>query len=304
MKLFLRTCPLIAITLMISFTAAVFLGAGTALAKSVPSESASAGVSSCSPPSSVPADPVVSTETSSAKECTSAASRISPPQSEAGVASEGRSADDSSEPETERNLFCASDRSYFNDALFIGDSLTEDLQKYGGLEGASFFTHVGLNIYQLFEKPQTDAKTGATLRQMLQSHRYGKIYVLLGINEMGTGTTGYFARHYSAALSVIRELQPKAILYVQSILPVAAEKSDEDPVFNNPRIRERNEALRALANGRNIFYFDLAAAFRDESGNLPQKYSGDDVHIKAKYYPLWTDYLLKNTVPSKEVVFP
>lgn len=91
---------------------------------------------------------------------------------------------------------------------------------------------------------------------------------------------------------------------MQSILPVAAEKSDEDPVFNNPRIRERNEALKALANGRNIFYFDLAAAFRDESGNLPQKYSGDDVHIKAKYYPLWTDYLLKNTVPCKEAVFP
>lgn len=304
MKLFLRTCPLVAITLLISLTAAVFLGAGSALAKSAPSGGVSSCLSSCSPVSSVSTDLVASAGTASEQECTSAVSQPSPSESRAGVDSEQKPAVDSSGPETERHLFCASDRSYFSDALFVGDSLTEDLQKYGGLDGASFFTHVGLNIYQLFEKPQTDAKTGATLRQMLQNHRYGKIYVLLGINEMGTGTTGYFARHYSAALSVIRELQPKAILYVQSILPVAAEKSDEDPVFNNPRIRERNEALKALANGRNIFYFDLAAAFRDESGNLPQKYSGDDVHIKAKYYPLWTDYLLKNTVPCKEAVFP
>ena len=292
MKHFLHTCPLIAITLLIYLTAAVFLGAGKALPAS-----ASSGAQS----------QVSSSAASSASG--SAASQVQPPAvPKAKVSGQNMNVIKTGTASPVQNqqeaLFSSADHEYFHDALFIGDSLTEDLRKYGGFDNASFFTHVGLSIYQLFEKPKTDMKTGATLEQMLQNGRYGKIYILLGINEMGTGTTDYFARHYSAALSEIRKLQPKAILYVQSILPVTAEKSAADAIFNNPRIRERNESLKALANNKNIFYFNLASAFQDGSGNLPGEYSGDDVHIKAKYYPLWTAYLMKNAVPYDEAVFP
>lgn len=289
----MHTCPLIAITLLIYLTAAVFLGAG-ALPAATPSGTeshfapASSAVSSASghevsqvqPPPAVPKAKTSGQNMNVTK--TGTASPVQNPQ---------------------KALFSSADHEYFHDALFIGDSLTEDLRKYGGLDNASFFTHVGLSIYQLFEKPKTDMRTGVTLEQMLQTGRYGKIYILLGINEMGTGTADYFAKHYSAALSEIRRLQPKAILYVQSILPVTAEKSSADAIFNNPRIRERNEALKALANDKNIFYFNLASAFQDGSGCLPSEYSGDDVHIKAKYYPLWTAYLMKNAVPYEEAVF-
>lgn len=294
MKYFLHTCPLIAITLLIYLAAAVFLGAGKALpvtaSSGTESHFAASAVSSCSgnavsqgqtPPAAPKARPY-GPDMNVAKTGTAAVPPVQNPQ---------------------KALFSSVDHEYFHDALFIGDSLTEDLRKYGGFDNASFFTHVGLSIYQLFENPKTDMKTGNTLEQMLQTGHYGKIYILLGINEMGTGTADYFARHYSAALSEIRRLQPKAILYVQSILPVTAEKSGADAIFNNPRIRERNDALKALANGKNIFYFNLSAAFQDESGNLPSEYSGDDVHIKAKYYPLWTAYLMNNAVAYDEAAF-
>lgn len=194
-------------------------------------------------------------------------------------------------------------RDYFDDALFVGDSLTEDLGKYGGLDNASYFDHVGLSIYQLFEHPKTDASTGQTFESKLNDHRYRKIYIMLGINEMGTGSTAYFVRHYSAALAQIRKLQPHAILYIESILPVTAEKSKSDSTFNNTRIRERNAGLQKLANGKNIFYLDVASALEDDSGNLPQEYSGDDVHLRAKYYPLWTNFLLKNAVSYNDASF-
>ena len=45
--------------------------------------------------------------------------------------------------------FTVSDKSYFDDALFIGDSRTAGLQKYGTLDNADYFASPGLNLYTI-----------------------------------------------------------------------------------------------------------------------------------------------------------
>lgn len=310
MKSFLHKCPLVVLTVLISLAVACSVGVQRVLAMSEPINRAGTSASSTPAPSSsdVPVSSVSPQESSavpvssslpqpssasSAKAVSSARSKsVKPPKKKIVFA-----------PQIGQPVFCAVKRNYYDDALFVGDSLTEDLKKYSGLDNASYFYHVGLNIYQLFETPKTCAITGLTFDRTLRAHQYKKIYVMLGINEMGTGDTAYFVRHYSSALKKIRELQPDAILYIESILPVTAEKSEADSTFNNPNIRERDAGLQKLANGKNIFYLDVASALEDESGNLPQEYSGDDVHLKAKYYPLWTNFLLKNAVPYENAVF-
>lgn len=182
-------------------------------------------------------------------------------------------------------------KDYFDDALFIGDSITEDLMNYGGIGNAKFFCHVGLSVYQLFEHPKTDDATGRTLEQTLRSRHFGKIYILLGINELGTANTDYFVRHYSSAIEQVRRYDPNAVFFVESILPVTEEKSENDKVFTNANIRARNGGLQTLENGRNIFYLDLSPVLNDGAGNLRADYSGDGVHIKAKYYRQLSDYL-------------
>lgn len=201
-----------------------------------------------------------------------------------------------SQEKTDRNVLGSVNADYFSDTLFVGDSLTEGLKEYGPFNSASYFYRVGLSIYQLFEYPQKDAQTGLTFEEMLQQHRYGKIYFLLGINEIGTGTDDYFVRHYSSILEKVRTLQPDAIIYIQSILPVTAEKSSGG-IFSNTRIRERNSKLGKLADGKNIFFLNVSSAFADKNGCLPEQYSGDGVHIKAKYYSVWANYLLNHAVP-------
>lgn len=310
MKSFLHKCPLVVLTVLCSLAVACSVGVQRVLALSESINSAGTSVSSTPAPSSdVPVSSVSSqassaapvssslpqsSSASSAKSVTSTQSKsVKPPKKKVVV----------SGPQAGQQAFCKVKQNYFDDALFVGDSLTEDLKKYSGLDNASYFYHVGLNIYQLFETPKSSVLTGLTFDRTLRAHQYKKIYVMLGINEMGTGDTAYFVRHYSSALKKIRALQPDAILYIESILPVTAEKSDADSTFNNPNIRERDAGLQKLANGRNIFFLNVASAFEDESGNLPQEYSGDDVHLKAKYYPLWTNFLLKNAVPYDNAVF-
>ena len=45
------------------------------------------------------------------------------------------------------------DASYFDDALFIGDSRTVGLKEYGTLNNATFFANTGLSIYDATSDP-------------------------------------------------------------------------------------------------------------------------------------------------------
>lgn len=175
----------------------------------------------------------------------------------------------------------------FADALFIGDSRTVGLQEYGDVKGADFFASVGLSVYRI----DSEQIGGDSLDTVLGRKQYGRIYVMLGINEAGTGTAESFGKKMAGLVDHIREKQPDATIYLQSILYVTEEKSRQDPIFNNDNLRSRNQALAELDNGTDVVYLEVNDALQDGAGNLPAEYSGDGVHLKAKYYSLWSDYL-------------
>lgn len=189
---------------------------------------------------------------------------------------------------------------YFEDALFLGDSRTVGMQEYGGLKDiATFYASTGMTIYKLFtaeivELPDQNEKI--TIEEALQHQSFGKIYIMVGINEMGTGTVERFADTYKAAVERLQELQPDAIIYIQAILKVTTARSDKGDYINNEGIEARNEALSQLADGKKIFYVDVNPALCDEDGGMVQDYTFDGVHLKAKYINLWLEYLKDNAV--------
>ena len=191
--------------------------------------------------------------------------------------------------------------SYFDDALFIGDSRTVGMEEYGGFqESTAFFAKTSLTIYDLFEEPEKFARLTngkkATLEEALTERKFGKIYIMLGINELGRGTTESFFTVYAQAVNRIRMLQPDALIFVQGIMRVGEEKSNTDQIFNNANINERNQALSLMADNRTIFYLEVNDAVCDENGNLISDYTFDQIHLKAKYYQLWKDYLFAHGI--------
>ena len=78
------------------------------------------------------------------------------------------------------------ERNYFDDALFIGDSRTVGISEYGDLNNATFFANTGMSVYNVFEKSVSVPKIGKLkLEQLLESKKFGKVYIMLGINELG-----------------------------------------------------------------------------------------------------------------------
>ena len=76
---------------------------------------------------------------------------------------------------------------YFDDALFIGDSRTVGLSQYGRLGRADYFASTGMTVFNVLKEkrfPTTDLAK-QDLPSLLSAKRYGKIYLILGINEIG-----------------------------------------------------------------------------------------------------------------------
>ncbi|MCI5620910.1 MAG: GDSL-type esterase/lipase family protein [Lachnospiraceae bacterium] len=189
------------------------------------------------------------------------------------------------------------DQSYFDDAVFIGDSRTVGLRDYSGWDNATYYASIGLTVYDMFTEPivEEEGRT-ITVEQALQEHQFGKVYLMIGINEMGTGNVDTFMEAYEEAVEHLRELQPDAIIYVQGIMYIKKSRSDRDPIFNNPAIQERNDRIAELANNQDIFYIDVNEVVTDETGNLNPEYTYDEVHLLGKYYSVWTDFLLEHAI--------
>lgn len=189
--------------------------------------------------------------------------------------------------------------SYFNDAVFLGDSRTLGIADYAGLDGADFFCDNGMTIFKLLEDTGvTYQKTGkkVDLKKALQEKRYGKIYIMLGMNELGYGNTHMYLRQYMEVLDQLREWQPEAVIYIMANLHVSREKNNMETEFNNININDKNVASARLANGRDIFYLDSNPLFTDEEGFLPDDSTFDGVHLYAQHYEKWRDFLCEHGV--------
>lgn len=193
--------------------------------------------------------------------------------------------------------------SYFNDAVFLGDSRTLGISDYAGLEGADFFCDNGMTIYKLLEDAGvTFQRTGEKMdmKKVLQEKHYGKIYIMLGMNELGYGDTPMYLKQYLKVLRQLREWQPDAIIYVMANLHVSREKNNMESEFNNININDKNVAAARLANGRDIFYLDCNPLFTDEDGFLQADLTFDGVHLYAQHYDKWRAFLMEHGVEKAE----
>lgn len=192
------------------------------------------------------------------------------------------------------------DNDYFDDAVFIGDSRTVGMYEYGGLQDSStFYASTGLTIYKMFDAkivPVPGTKKKITVEEALAGKQFSKIYLMIGINEMGTGTVDSFMEAYGEAVEHLQELQPDAIIYLQAIMKVTAERSQQGDYITNEGIDERNARIAQLADDQKTFYLDVNPLICDETGGMVASYTYDGVHLKAQYIPIWLDFLKEHAV--------
>ena len=182
-----------------------------------------------------------------------------------------------------------------DDALFIGDSRTVGLMEYAGIDEADYFCTVGMSVYNIHEKPVSVPNVGkVTLTELLNSKNYDKIYIMLGINEVGYKFSNTVEK-YSELIDFIKEKQAAAVIFIQANLHVTKSRSDRDEIVNNAAINGLNAELEKLADGKSKFYLDANILFDDKTGGLSSDKSEDNTHLYAKYYSEWGEWIIKQT---------
>ena len=185
---------------------------------------------------------------------------------------------------------------YFEDALFVGDSRTVGLEEYGNIAGADFFATEGMSVYSIYKETSEISGIGTvSFKTLMQSRQYGKVYIMLGINELGYRLSDTAAR-YKDLIDKIQKYQPDALIYIEANLHVSSELSKTDKIFKNSRIDNYNNMLAKLADNRNIFYIDANEIFDDADGGLGKEYTSDNIHIMGKYYGDWGAWIAQNAI--------
>lgn len=192
------------------------------------------------------------------------------------------------------------DDAYFADAAFVGDSRTDGLLIYGGMKGAANLTSNGLSIFRLEEKKAlTIGGKKYTLLEALALKKYGKVYLSLGVNELGYYDDEGFYESYCKAVDDIRACQPDAVIYIQGLIPLnegVIRQSGGRDYLKNDHLRIYNDLMRKTAREKNVVFLDLYSAFVDGDGELPAEASKDGVHLRKDYCRQWMDYLRTHTV--------
>ena len=199
------------------------------------------------------------------------------------------------------------DNSYFEDAAFIGDSRTDGFLLYSGIGCGENLTSNGLSIFKLAEKKVlTIDGTKYTLLEALSLKQYGKVYLSLGVNELGYRNDQGFYEAYCQAIDLIRQSQPNAVIYIQGLIPLNEDVIAEtggDSYLKNDHLLVYNDLMKKAAEEKQVVFLDLNPAFAGEDGQLPREASADGVHLRKAYCQQWLEYLKTHTV-SYEDLYP
>ena len=207
------------------------------------------------------------------------------------------------------------DFSYFDDAVFVGDSVTLKLKYYaterrsidpGFLGKAQFLCSGSLGsanalweVSQQSVHPMYKGQKNPIQDSIVQMGAK-KIYIMLGVNDVALYGIDESINNMSELISKILDKVPDAKIYVQSATPIV--KGKEVNKFNNGSIQIYNNKLSELCEQKGYNFIDVASVMKDEQGYLKAEYCSDPsgpsslgIHFTPKACEVWVDYLLTHT---------
>ena len=197
------------------------------------------------------------------------------------------------------------DLSYFEDAVFVGDSLTEGLREYASIENsiANIATFISaknqtpksfLEGVIVFPDNYRPTQNGV---EAIVSENPGKVYITLGTNALTFMNRQQLIYYYDQLLTALQEQLPDTIFYVCSITPTTVGEASRRPVFSYDAVYAANNEIAMMASLKGMHYINLHEVLAGDDGYLKQEYAySDGIHLRPDTYTLWIQYLMSHTV--------
>ncbi len=203
------------------------------------------------------------------------------------------------------------DGSYFDDAVFIGDSVSLKLAYYEAavnkLGGAQFLTAGSLGsgnaLWAVSSKSVHPTYQGVKMRLEESVPLTGakKLYIMLGMNDIAVYGINGAVNNMATLIEGILANVPDMEVFIQSMTPIGATSNVASKNgLNNTNIRRYNEALLVMAQSKGWHFVDVASVMYDSNGYLREDYCSDNydmaLHFSNAGCEAWIAYLKTHTV--------
>ena len=191
------------------------------------------------------------------------------------------------------------DESYFADALFCGDSLSDGIRIYEVFAGFDTCTMVGISPQSAATEAFYETEDGRTLTMVetIVEKQPSRVYVMLGTNGLNWASVDTLIAGYSEFLDAVRSQMPALDIIIESIPPTTRETAEKRPSYVIENINAYNAALLELAKSKGCYYLDIHAAVVGADGYLPDEIAAPDgIHFQISGYQIWKDYLFNHTI--------
>ena len=202
----------------------------------------------------------------------------------------------------------AVDAKYFDDVVFVGDSISYNLYYYNlktkHLGNAEFVVSYSLGVansqWSLDEPTAVHpVYNGVKMRVADAVKETGrkKVYILLGINDIYLYGVDSTVETLQVLVGQIKESTPDAQIVLQSVTPVYKKTTTG---ITNELVNDYNEKVSALCKEQGWYYLDIATALRDEDGTLRAEFCSDPgekgIHLKDAGCKAWAEYLCEHSI--------
>ncbi len=175
------------------------------------------------------------------------------------------------------------DDSFFDDAVFIGDSRTQGIQYYGNIKNATYYAHKGLNVITAQKSPFiNEYDEDKPLVDALMLHQeFKKIYVSFGINDYYFKESLFREKYALLIDEIMSAISPDAKIYICAVYPVWDGMDKGEAGLSNEKMIKFNKIALEIAKQRGLNFVDLSEAFVKEDGYryLSEDESHDGVHL-------------------------
>lgn len=172
---------------------------------------------------------------------------------------------------------------YYENTVFMGDSLTESLSEFEILDSYNVISNKGDTVVKAMKNIDT-----------LQGINPKNLVLLYGMNDviefdinLSGQDSNTFKEKYIELVNSIKTVLPKTNIYLISPLPVMANAVYTNYRLTNENLSEFRLKVSEVANATGSTYVDLTSIITEKDYLHEQ----DGIHYKYDFYPLLLDYL-------------
>ena len=187
------------------------------------------------------------------------------------------------------------DPEFFDDAAFLGDSISGTLEYYGlnnsGLGKPVFLVTVDYSVQAAVDGSMLVHYRGRDYKpeNALAAAGVSKVYIMLGaMGDLGNYGIDKTMENWVKLIDNIREKNPEIRIFIQSCTPLAADTLR----LTNQMIDDYNARLKDFAAENDCTYVEIGEHFKDAKGLLSYENCRDGfAHLRIDAAATWVELL-------------